>query len=203
MATVAREERGATLVSLYTADQPGLFYRIAGAISLAGGNIIDARIHTTRDGMALDNILVQDSEGEPYSDRHQLRRLDEAVLAAIGGQEPLLERLDAKALPLRRAEAFAVEPAVFVDNRASSRFTVIEVNARDRAALLCRLAKAIFDTRATIRSAHIATFGERAVDVFYLTDAGGGKIDDPARIEALKESLLRAAGEARPARKAA
>jgi [protein-PII] uridylyltransferase len=203
IASVVREERGATLVSLYTADQPGLFYRVAGAISLAGGNIIDARIHTTLDGMALDNILVQDSEGQPYSERRRLRRLEEAVQAAIGGQEPMLEQLDAKALPLRRAEAFMVEPAVFVDNKASSRFTVIEVNARDRAALLCRLAKAIFDSKATIRSAHIATFGERAVDVFYLTDASGRKIDHPVRVDALKASLLRAAREAGPARKAA
>jgi [protein-PII] uridylyltransferase len=203
IASVVREERGATLVSLYTADQPGLFYRVAGAISLAGGNIIDARIHTTLDGMALDNILVQDSEGQPYSERRRLRRLEEAVQSAIGGQEPMLEQLDAKALPLRRAEAFMVEPAVFVDNKASSRFTVIEVNARDRAALLCRLAKAIFDSKATIRSAHIATFGERAVDVFYLTDASGRKIDHPVRVDALKASLLRAAREAGPARKAA
>ena len=56
----SRPERGATLVSVYAKDQPGLFYRLAGAISLAGGNIIDARIHTTDDGMALDNFLVQD-----------------------------------------------------------------------------------------------------------------------------------------------
>jgi [protein-PII] uridylyltransferase len=68
---------------------------------------------------------------------------------------------------------------------------------------LCRLAKAIFDTKATIRSAHIATFGERAVDVFYLTDANGGKINHPVRVDGLKESLLRAAGEGEPKRKAA
>ena len=55
--------RGATLVTVYAKDQPGLFYRVAGAISLAGGNIIDARIHTTDDGMALDNFLVQDMSG--------------------------------------------------------------------------------------------------------------------------------------------
>ncbi len=61
-------ERGATLVTVYAADHPGLFYRIAGAISIAGGNIIDARIHTTRDGMALDNFLVQDPVGRPFDD---------------------------------------------------------------------------------------------------------------------------------------
>ncbi|MDB5720480.1 MAG: [protein-PII] uridylyltransferase [Alphaproteobacteria bacterium] len=204
VATVADEERGATLVSLYAPDQPGLFYRVAGAISLAGGNIIDARIHTSLDGMAIDNFVVQDVERGPFREHRHLRRLEEAVLAAIAGQEPMTERLDAKALPLRRAEAFTVEPAVFVDNKASSRFTVIEVNARDRAALLSRLAKAMYDIKATIRSAHVATFGERAVDVFYLTDAKGGKIEDPARIKALHDRLISAAGASSAAgRKAA
>ena len=82
ISTSVQAERGATLVSLYSKDQPGLFYRLAAAISLAGGNIIDARIHTTLDGMALDNFLVQDSAGKPFADRHQLKRLEEAVLAA-------------------------------------------------------------------------------------------------------------------------
>src|SRR5690606_38615090 len=52
--------RGATLVTVMGDDHPGLFYRIAGAIHLAGGNIIDARIHTNRAGKAVDNFLVQD-----------------------------------------------------------------------------------------------------------------------------------------------
>jgi hypothetical protein len=65
----ADPERGATLVTIYASDHPGLFYRIAGAIHLAGGNIIDARIHTTRDGMALDNLLVQDPFGRPSTTR--------------------------------------------------------------------------------------------------------------------------------------
>ena len=130
---------------VYAPDQPGLFYRLAGAISLAGGNIIDARIHTTADGMALDNFLVQDGRRGPLRDRHQLKRLEEAVLKALEGQEPSAERLAARALPLRRAEAFAVQPAVFIDNKASNRYTVVEVNARDRAALLSELAQALFD----------------------------------------------------------
>ena len=75
----SRRERGATLVSVYTEDQPGLFYRLAGAISLAGGNIIDARIHTTNDGMALDNFLVQGAGRGPFAEPHQLKRLEAAV----------------------------------------------------------------------------------------------------------------------------
>ena len=195
IATSIQEERGATLVTVYAKDQPGLFYRVAGAISLAGGNIIDARIHTTGDGMALDNFLVQDAAASPFADRHQLARLEAAVAAAVAGQEPLTARLEAKALPLTRAGAFRVRPAIFVDNKASNRYTVVEVNARDRAALLSGLALALFQSKATIHSAHIATYGERAVDVFYITDLHGAKIENPARLKALHNRLLKAAGD--------
>jgi [protein-PII] uridylyltransferase len=194
-ATAVQAERGATLVSIYARDQPGLFFRLTAAISLAGANIIDARIHTTNDGMAMDNFLVQDSRGEPFAERHQLRRLEQAVAAALAGKEPDVARLEAKALPLPRAEAFPIHPAVFVDNLASSRYTVVEVNARDRAALLTGLAGALYESRAAVHSAHIATYGERAVDVFYLTDLiSGRKLESPPRLKALQARLLRAAG---------
>jgi [protein-PII] uridylyltransferase len=193
MATSIQPERGATLLTVYAKDQPGLFYRVAGAISLVGGNIIDARIHTTSDGMALDNFLVQDAAGQPFADPHQLERLEQAVADAVAGQEPLTERLEAKALPLTRAEAFEIKPAVFIDDKASNRYTVVEVNARDRAALLSGLAQAISQSKATIHSAHIATYGERAVDVFYVTDLHGAKIASPAKLKALRERLLKAA----------
>jgi [protein-PII] uridylyltransferase len=203
VATSVQEERGATLVSAYATDQPGLFYRLTGAISLAGGNIIDARIHTTNDGMAIDNFLVQDGAGKPFADRHQLKRLEEAVLRAVEGQEPPMERLEARALPLTRAEAFPIQPAVFIDNNASSRYTVVEVNARDRAALLSGLARALYDSRVAVHSAHIATYGERAVDVFYLTDLSGAKIEAPPRLRALHARILKTASEEGAGRKAA
>ena len=186
-------ERGATLVTVYAADHPGLFYRIAGAIHVAGGNIIDARIHTTRDGMALDNFLVQDPLGRPFDDAGQLARLERAIEDALANRTRLSDQLAARPLPRTRAEAFAVQPRVLVDNRASNRFTVVEVNARDRPALLNQLAHALFQAKATIHSAHVATYGERAVDVFYVTDLTGDKIDSPARLKALERRLLEAA----------
>jgi [protein-PII] uridylyltransferase len=205
LSTAVQAERGATLVSVYGKDQAGLFFRLTAAISLAGGNIIDARIHTTNDGMAIDNFLVQDSAGQPFAERHRLKRLEQAVLAALAGEEPAMGRLEAKALPLPRAEAFHIHPAVFIDNHASSRYTVVEVNARDRAALLSGLARALYESRAAVHSAHVATYGERAVDVFYLTDLSTDRrIESPARLKALHARLLRAAGdESRAARRAA
>ncbi|MFC3579671.1 [protein-PII] uridylyltransferase [Sphingomonas hylomeconis] len=186
-------ERGATLVTVYAADHPGLFYRIAGAIHAAGGNIIDARIHTTRDGMALDNFLVQDPLGRPFDDEGQLQRLHTGIEDALANRGRLADRLRAKPLPRMRAEAFDIAPNVLIDNKASNRFTVIEVNARDRPALLHQLAHTLFQSKVTIHSSHVATYGERAVDTFYLTDLTGDKIQSAARLKALERRLLDAA----------
>ncbi|MEM8695740.1 MAG: [protein-PII] uridylyltransferase [Pseudomonadota bacterium] len=186
-------DRGATLVTVYTADHPGLFYRLAGAVDMAGANVIDARIYTTRDGMALDNILVQDPFGGTFDDPGQLQRLETAIRDALANKHKLKERLEARPLSRTRAEAFHIEPLVLIDNKASNRYTVIEVNALDRPALLNSLTHVLFQSKATIRSAHIATYGERAVDTFYLTDLFGEKIVNPARLKALQKRLLKAA----------
>uniref|UniRef100_UPI001576EEC9 [protein-PII] uridylyltransferase n=1 Tax=Sphingomonas bacterium TaxID=1895847 RepID=UPI001576EEC9 len=190
----ADPRRGATLVTIYAGDHPGLFYRIAGAIHLAGGNIIDARIHTTRDGMAIDNLLVQDPFGQAFDDPHRLRRLSSAIEDALANRSQLSSRLAAKPSARTRADAFTIEPNVLIDNKASNRYTVVEINARDRPALLHALAYALFQAKVTIRSAHIATYGERAVDVFYLTDLTGDKIDAPTRLRTLERLLIEAAG---------
>jgi [protein-PII] uridylyltransferase len=185
---------GTTLVSIYAADHPGLFYRIAGAISLSGANILDARIHTTRDGQAIDNFVVADPLGRPFSESAQLARLKRSIEDVLTGKIRLADRLAARPLARRRAEVFKVEPNVLIDNKASNRYTVVEVNAADRPALLWSLTHALFQSKVTIHSAHIATYGERATDTFYLTDLTGSKIDNPARLRSLEKRLLALAG---------
>ncbi|MFT4026620.1 MAG: [protein-PII] uridylyltransferase [Novosphingobium sp.] len=186
--------RGATLVMVLATDHPGLFYRIAGGIHLAGGNIIDARIHTTRNGMAVDNFLVQDPLGRPFMEDGQLARLKAAIGDALANRVKLVPQLAARPLARPRMEAFEVRPRAEFDNKASNRFTVVEVSARDRPALLNRLARALFESRLIVHSAHIATYGERAVDTFYVTDLLGEKIAAD-RAKAVEERLLAAAGE--------
>jgi [protein-PII] uridylyltransferase len=184
-------ESGATRVSVFTPDREGLFYRICAGLASAGANIIDARIHTTRDGMALDNLLVLDARGRTYTDRRLRGRLVKAVEAALTQSEP-------PALPStetqRRTAAFDVAASVAIADRASTRTTVVEINARDRPALLAGLAAAIHRSGHVIHSAHIATYGERAVDVFYLTRADGKKLT-PEDAEQLREALLEVARE--------
>ena len=186
-------QRGATLVTVCAADHPGLFYRIAGAIHVAGGNIIDARIHTTRDGLAVDNFLVQDPLGRPFDDPGQLARLKRGIADALANRGKLADRLQARPAARPRADAFAIQSNVLIDNRASNRFTVVEVNARDRPALLNQLALALFQSKVTIHSAHVATYGERAVDTFYLTDLTGDKLEGSARLKTLERRLAAAA----------
>ena len=184
-------ESGATRVSIFTPDREALFYRICAGLAAAGANIIDARIHTTRDGMALDNLLVLDGRGKPYSDRRLRARLIEAVEAALtNAAPPPLPSGEAQ----RRSSTFEVAPSVAIADRASTRTTVVEINARDRPALLAALAAAIHSCGHVIHSAHIATYGERAVDVFYLTRADGRKLEG-GEIDALRAALLEAARE--------
>jgi [protein-PII] uridylyltransferase len=190
---VDEPDLGATRISVFAPDRPGLFYRICAGLAAAGASIVDARIHTTRDGMALDNLLTQDSQRQPYADKRLRNRLVKAVEKALGA-DALPTPPAASPLPRRRA-AFKIAPSVVVAERASSRTTVVEVNARDREGLLASLALAIHEQQLQVRSAHIATYGERAIDVFYLTRADGSKLR--ARdIPPLRDALLNAASEA-------
>jgi [protein-PII] uridylyltransferase len=185
-------ESGATRVSVFTPDREGLFYRICAGLASAGANIIDARIHTTRDGMALDNLLVFDGRGKAYTDRRLRNRLVKSVERALTSEQapPLPDGESGRP----QSSAFAVAPSVAIAERASTRTTVVEVNARDRPALLAALAAAIHREGHHIHSAHIATYGERAVDVFYLTRADGRKLESDD-IDCLRSALLRAAAE--------
>jgi [protein-PII] uridylyltransferase len=180
---------GATRLSVFAPDAPGLFYRIAAGLAAGGASVVDARVHTTRDGMAMDNLLVTDARGQGYADPSHRQRLVRAVTKALSEKAP---HLPATPTPLPRDEIFSVAPSVLIAEAASTRTTVVEVNARDRPGLLARLAQAIHGLGHVLHSAHIATYGERAVDVFYITNAAGRKLDR-ARIDQLRVALLDAA----------
>ena len=137
-------DSGATRISVFTPDREGLFYRICAGLAAAGANIIDARIHTTRDGMALDNLLVQDGQGRAYADRRLRNRLVRSVESGADQRRTAAAARGASERP-RATAAFRIAPSVVIAERASSRTTVVEVNARDRPALLAALARAIHD----------------------------------------------------------
>jgi [protein-PII] uridylyltransferase len=161
---------------------------------MSGANIVDAKIFTTSDGMALDIFSIQDFEGKPLGDERRVERLRETIKRVLGGEIVPRSVIDARHVR-RREEAFRVEPRVLVDNSASDTYTVIEVNGRDRPGLLHDLTRALFVAGLSIHSAQIATYGERAVDVFYVKDGFGLKVTQAQRLEAIRARILEALGD--------
>jgi [protein-PII] uridylyltransferase len=101
-------------------------------------------------------------------------------------------------LDLGRGGAFSISPTVAIDNDASQRFTVIEASGRDRPGLLEALARTLSEADLSIHSAHIDSYGERAVDIFYVVTATGAKLVDSGRAAAVRARLtdILEAGEA-------
>ncbi|PYD73686.1 [protein-PII] uridylyltransferase [Novacetimonas hansenii] len=184
--------RGVTEVTIYAADHPGLFSRIAGAVAIAGASIVDARIHTMTNGMALDTLWVQDADGAAFEEPQQLARLSMLVEQALSGQLNISKEIAScgRRGSGRRMRAIHVPPRVVIDNRASNACTVVEINGRDRPGLLHDITATISDQKLQIASAHITTYGVRAVDVFYVKDLFGLKITDKARLETIRQTLL-------------
>ncbi len=131
-------ERAVTEVIVYTADHPGLFSRIAGALAVAGASIVDARIHTMTNGMALDTFWIQDATSGSFDAPHRLARLAVLIEQALSGRLRLAREIRkmSKSLLGSRMRAIHVPPRVVIDNRASNTHTVLEVNGRDRPGLL-------------------------------------------------------------------
>jgi [protein-PII] uridylyltransferase len=193
-------QRAVTEITLYTADHPGLFSRIAGALAVSGANIVDAKIITMSNGMALDTFWVQDLAGRPFDRPDKLARL--AVIfenVLTGDLKPHRELARPPAIP-SRTRVFTVMPRVLVDNKASRSHTVIEVNGRDRPGLLFELTRKLTRLNLQISSAKISTYGEKVVDVFYVKNLFGHKIEQPAKLSEIRRSLeaVLAQGNATP-----
>ncbi|GBQ89610.1 uridylyltransferase PII [Acetobacter nitrogenifigens DSM 23921 = NBRC 105050] len=184
--------RGVTEVTIHTEDHPGLFSQIAGAMALAGASIVDARIHTLTNGMALDTLWIQDASGEAFDKPERLAKLSHSVERALRGDLDIRAAIaeSAPAQMQMRTRAIHVPPRVVIDNRASNSYTVIEINGRDRPGLLFDVTGALNEQKLQIASAHITTYGVRAVDVFYVKDLSGMKVTDERRLHDIRERLL-------------
>lgn len=188
--TQVDQARGVTNVTIYTADHPGLFSRIAGAIAVAGGNIVDARINTLASGMALDSFAIQDAAGGPFDRPDKLARLAVMVEQSLDGRlSPAAElRRPAPFAPATRT--LGLPPRVLIDNAASAHHTLIEVNGRDRPGLLADLTRALTRQGVQIATARISTYGEKVVDVFYVKDVFGLKVEKEPKLKAIRAALL-------------
>lgn len=180
-----------TELTIYAPDHPRLLALITGACAAANANILGAQIFTTTDGMALDTILIQREFSTEDDERRRAERVTEIIRLALEGKLRLKDAVAGATQQRSRLKAFSVAPRVIIDNQSSNRFTVIEINGLDRIGLLYKLTEALFHLSLNIASAHITTFGEKAIDVFYVTDLTGDKILNPARHAQIERELMK------------
>ncbi|MEX2519864.1 MAG: [protein-PII] uridylyltransferase, partial [Paracoccaceae bacterium] len=181
-------DRDATRCCLYLADHPGLFSRIAGALALAGASVRDARIFTSSDGMTTAVFWIQDRDGSPFeAARHE--RLKKTIHRALRGEVVARDALKPKRELRKRERPFDVPTTITFDNDSSDLYTVIEVDTRDRVGLLYDLTRALAASGINTVSAVITTYGEQAVDSFYVKDLFGLKIRAEAKQKSIEKRL--------------
>jgi [protein-PII] uridylyltransferase len=178
-----------TELTVFAPNHPRLLSQFAGACAANGANIVGAHVTTTRDGFALDTFLLAREFTEDDDELRRAKRIEDTIERLLHGETWVKALLEKRRPAPPRVEAFTVPPEVYVNNTLSDAFTVIEVAGRDRSGLLYELTNALSDLSLDIASAHVTTFGEKAVDVFYVTDLTSKKIENEQRQHNIRERL--------------
>jgi [protein-PII] uridylyltransferase len=205
-----------TEITVLAPDHPRLLSVIAAACSSAGAKIDGAHIFTTRNGWALDTILINREFPDDEDELRRGRKIGKVIEDVLAGRSYVPDMLANKMKQKRTLKAFSIEPVVAIKNTLSNRFSVIEIEGLDRTGILSEITGALSDLTLDIRSAHITTFGEKVIDTFYVTDLTGQKITNPARQKRIRKVLTDvlagrghenpvvqvSAGQAKPVKKA-
>jgi len=197
VATRYRPEAGGTECFVYTPDRDDLFVVITGGFDRMNLTIMDARIHTTRSGFALDTFIVLDHDMQPLTDPRELSELAATLRDQLFS--PIPGRDFAKAIVPRTLKHFPIKTAVQFGLSANNQQTVLEVHAQDRPGLLYQVALALQSCQARLLAAKVATYGARAEDYFFVCDRNGDPLTDPAKQECLRQAIVvRLGGEPEP-----
>ena len=185
-ARVAEEQQGLQ-VMVYTPDQKDLFLRLTGSFGRLGFSIVDAKIHTTRHGYALDSFFIHDTTNQAsYRDVVQYveHELVQALLDTPAPARPPSGRLS------RQVRHFPIAPQVSVRPDETSRHFILSVTAADRPGLLFAIAEVLVEHGIALHAAKIVTLGERAEDVFLLDTRGLEHERDALRLEQALHAVL-------------
>jgi [protein-PII] uridylyltransferase len=183
---------GCTNVTICTKGRRGVFSMIAGTLSRHNLNILGAQIYTSTTGLALDTLQVETLDGTPMIDARVWQQVEADLQAALAGERhvhivPSLRRHPARE---RQFQTFVQQPYVVIDNSSSDTHTIVEVKAQDSFGLLYKLTRVLYEHGLDIALAKISTEANRAIDVFYVTDADGHKILDDTAQEEMRQSLI-------------
>ena len=191
---------GITELTVFAIDHPRLLAIITGACAAAGANIVGAQIFTTTHGRALDTIVISRAFDRDDDELRRAERIAAHIVRALKGEIALPEVIASRAAQTTQSQAFSVVPSVTLDNTITDKATVVEVTGLDRPGLLYELTTALGKLNLNIVSARIVTYGEKAVDVFYVRDLTGGQIVNQNRQAAVKRRMLEVFGAADDAR---
>lgn len=185
------EGRDATRAMFVLQDHPGIFSRLSGALAQVGGNVVDARTYTSKDGYATAVFWLQDDDGNPY-EASRLGRLQEMIMKFLKGEVVATEAIETRDKIKKRERAFKVPTTITFDNEGSDIYTIIEVDTRDHPGLLYDLTRTLANANIYIASAVIATYGEQVVDSFYVKDMFGLKFHSESKQKTLEKRLREA-----------
>jgi [protein-PII] uridylyltransferase len=180
-------------VGTYEDAVPGIFHRLTGVLSSKGCSILSAQIHTLADQLVLDRFYVEDGDfaGAPPPER--LDDIRRKLVAAVEQptENPPAFRQVWQSVQRRRQTQLSTQPTrVQVDNTTSEHATILDVFTHDRRGLLYVITRTLFELGLSVDVAKIDTFLDQVVDVFYVTDLAGAKIEDDARLEEIRRGLL-------------
>ncbi|MEM0908642.1 MAG: [protein-PII] uridylyltransferase [Pseudomonadota bacterium] len=187
----ARADQAVTEMTLVAPDVPNLLAITAGACASVQANVVSADIFNTRDGVALDVFTFTPLSDDLEREKNRVARIAEMVRQGLVDESVVPAAVDQRPHAVKR-NAFAHTTDILIANDWSNRYTAIELSGLDRPGLFRDLANALRDLDLNVRSAQLATFGERVVDVFYVMDAEDAQITDPARQDDIRARLTAA-----------
>ena len=184
-----RSVRGTTAVLIYARARRHGFARTTAVLDQLGLNIVDARITPMGDGFSLDLYHVLEDDGAPITDEDRQEEIEHALWRSLQRPEDTPFAVYRRAP--RQARMFHTPTLIALSVDERNRRSVLELTAGDRPGLLCDVGKVLMEEGVELQAAKIMTVGERAEDVFYVTDFDGRPLDTAAA-ERLRESLMRA-----------
>lgn len=186
---------GITEITCCVTYSPSAFRQLAGVMAWIGASIVSARSMVLAQGVMIATFGVQDVEGNSFAeDASRLKPIAGLIEKARSGALDFASELPRRRV-LSRGRTVAVSPSVFIDNQVSATASVIEINARDRLGLLYDILGALTECGLQVMTAHIVTYGQKAVDVFYVKDTYGLKVIHWTKLEQVQQVLMQACGE--------
>jgi len=190
----------ATELLVVAPDHHGLFSLISGLVAASGFDVVSAKIITRSDGYALDTFYLQNKDKKPIVDDYTRKKLIKNISTGLEGGLNIEKELNIKWKETpARYRAIKAPVRVIFDNKTSNNYTILEVKCKNAPGVLYRITKVITNLGCQINTANVSTYGDRVVDIFYLKNAFGSKIDDNTTIEKVRNSIFNILEESDPA----